>query len=162
MLDHMVVRLGKYLRIVGYDAAWDLGLRTHELIQQANATGRTFVTRNRHITEQFPPVRDLILLSATDPVEQFNILVRERHLDTRGGLFSRCVRCNEPLAPLTDKAEARDRVHPNVLARQDRFFRCPHCGTVFWHGSHVSNTCRKLGLEPPTSASAAKPPDRCR
>ena len=32
MVDHMLIKLGKYLRILGYDAAWDDGVRTHELI----------------------------------------------------------------------------------------------------------------------------------
>ena len=76
MLDHMVVRLGKYLRVIGYDAEWDLGLRTHELIQQANAAGRIFVTRNSHITEQFPAVRRLILRSrhAVTPLSRTSVL----------------------------------------------------------------------------------------
>jgi uncharacterized protein with PIN domain len=26
------------------------------------------------------------------------------------------------------------------------FYTCPQCGTVFWKGSHVRNTCRKLRL----------------
>lgn len=149
MLDHMVVRLGKYLRVIGYDADWDLGLRTHELIQRANATDRIFVTRNSHIAEQFPAVRRLLFVPSTDPAEQFKMLVRELHLDPRAALFSRCIRCNEPLATIAVKETIRSRVHPNVFARHERFFQCPRCGTVFWHGSHVTNTCRKLELSPP-------------
>ena len=151
MLDHMVVRLGKYLRVIGYDAEWDLGLRTHELIQRSNAAGRIFVTRNRHLSEQSPAVRQLMLLTDADPAAQFHGLVRELNLDTRSHLFSLCIRCNERLSPIADKETIKDRVHPNVFARQERFFQCPHCGTVFWHGSHVTNTCRKLALEPPPS-----------
>jgi uncharacterized protein with PIN domain len=153
MMDHMVIRLGKYLRIIGYDADWDLGLRTHELILRANATGRIFVTRNLHITNQYPPVRRMILLTHPDPAIQFKTLVQDLHLDTRSALFSRCIRCNEALVSLPDKEAAKGQVHPNVLIRQERFFRCPHCGTIFWHGSHVANTCRKLELEPPLETS---------
>ncbi len=150
MMDHMVIRLGKYLRIAGYDAEWDTGLRTHDLIHRANASGRIFVTRNGHVAEQFPAVHELILLTTTDPVGQFRDLVDRLQLDVKAGLFSRCIRCNVELGPLADKREAEPRVHPNVYARQERFFRCPDCGTVFWHGSHVVNTCRKLGLPLPS------------
>lgn len=149
MMDHMVIRLGKYLRIIGYDAAWDLELRTHDLILQANAAGRIFVTRNTHLAEQFPPARDAMLLVETDPARQFDRLVSHLGLDTRSRLFSRCIRCNVALAPVPDKRSVESRVHPNVYQRQPRFFECPHCGTVFWHGSHVANTCRKLGLPLP-------------
>lgn len=147
MMDHMIIRLGKYLRIIGYDAEWDMGVRTHDLILRANATGRIFVTRNTHLAEQYPPVHESMVLVETDPVRQFNALVAMFRLDTRTGLFSRCIRCNVKLVELPDKREAEAWVHPNVYRQQERFYRCPHCGTVFWHGSHVANTCRKLGIE---------------
>jgi uncharacterized protein with PIN domain len=157
MMDHMVIRLGKYLRIIGYDADWDLGLRTHELILRANASGRIFVTRNLRLAAQYPPVRQIFLVTHTDPVLQFETLVHDLHLDTRSALFSRCIRCNEALAALVGKEAAEGHVHPNVLAQQDRFFRCPQCGTIFWHGSHVSNTCRKLRLAPPLNPDSRTP-----
>jgi len=147
MMDHMVIRLGKYLRIIGYDAEWDMGVRTHDLIQRANATGRIFVTRNTHLAEQYPPVRDGIILSETDPALQFRTLVEKFGLDTQTDLFSRCIQCNVILDALADKSVAEALVHPNVYRRQKHFFRCPHCGTIFWHGSHVANTCRKLGIK---------------
>ena len=150
MLDHMVIRLGKYLRIIGYDADWDLALRTHDLIQRANASGRIFITRNTRLIEQYPPVRQAFILTETDPALQFHTLVARLGLDACTGLFSRCIRCNVGLDALPDKQSAEARVHPNVYLRQDRFFRCPHCGTIFWHGSHVANTCRKLNLPLPT------------
>lgn len=147
MVDHMVIRLGKYLRIIGYDAEWDLEVRTHDLIQRANLTGRVFVTRNTHLAEQYPPVREGVILSETDPVRQFRILVEKFGLDTRAGLFSRCIRCNVALSAMADKKDAEGWVHPNVYLRQEHFFKCLHCGTIFWHGSHVINTCRKLGIK---------------
>lgn len=149
MLDHMVIRLGKYLRIAGYDAVWDLHLRTHDLIQQANASGRLFITRNGHLAEQFPPATHSLLLKETDPVAQFHAVACALRLDTQAALFSRCIRCNVPLNAIDTKEAIRERVHPNVYARHDRYFGCPQCGTVFWHGSHVTNTCRKLDLAPP-------------
>jgi uncharacterized protein with PIN domain len=51
-----------------------------------------------------------------------------------------------PLQSVPDKKEIEARVHPNVYGRFEQFYRCPSCGTVFWKGSHVRNTSRKLGL----------------
>ena len=146
MMDHMVIRLGKYLRIIGYDAEWDVGVRTHDLIQRANATGRIFVSRNTQLAEQYPPTRTGIILTETDPTLQFRTLVKKLGLDTQTSLFSRCIRCNVELSAVVDKQEVRERVHPNVYLRQERFFCCPHCGTIFWLGTHVANTRRKLSL----------------
>ena len=149
LVDRMLVRLGKYLRIAGCDAAWDLSLPTHELILRANGEGRVFLTRNRHLPDNHPRPDRWVLLESDDPVAQFQSLVSTLGLDTASGLFRNCIRCNLPLLDVADKAEIQTRVHPNVYARHDAFHRCPSCGTVFWKGSHVRNTCAKLGLPLP-------------
>lgn len=148
-VDHMLIKLGKYLRILGYDADWNLGLRTHELILKANREGRVFLTRNLHLAEQYPPADRAMVVEPEEPAEQMRAVAEQFELDTQCALFAKCVRCNVMLEPVADKAQVRSVVHPNVAEQHDRFYRCPGCGTVFWHGSHVRNTCRKLGLPPP-------------
>jgi uncharacterized protein with PIN domain len=148
LLDHMVVKLGKYLRILGYDAEWDLSARTQELVRRANVEGRIFVTRNRH-PERYPNVTRSIMLESDDPVVQLRRVVEQAGLDVQAGLFSRCIRCNVTLEQVADKESVEGRVHPNVYARYETFYACPSCHTVFWHGTHVGNTCRKLGIEGP-------------
>jgi len=147
MVDHMLIRLGKYLRIIGYNAAWERGVRTHALIARANAENRVFLTRNTHIAGQYPRPEKVFVLKEADPVKQFQIVVAEFRLDPRERLFSKCIRCNVFLEKVSDREKIRAFVHPNVYARFDVFFACPKCGTVFWKGTHVTNTCRKLGLQ---------------
>lgn len=156
MVDHMLIKLGKYLRILGYDAAWDLELRTHELILRANAEDRVFLTRNTRLAAQYPTPHRALTLKTTDPATQLGQVIAQYDLDSVRHVFSKCIRCNRLLDIVADKTEIRARVHPNVWARFDRFFRCPACGTVFWWGSHVRNTSRKLGLpfEPEASLSS--------
>ncbi len=155
-VDHMLVKLGKYLRILGYDADWHPGLRTHELIRRANAQQRIFLTRNRRLRDQYPLPDRCLVIQSTDPVVQLSEVVARAGLETGRGLFSRCIRCNVALAGIGDKREIREQVHPNVYARYDKFYRCPACRTVFWKGSHVRNTCRKLSL-PPGDCGLARP-----
>lgn len=146
MIDHMLIKLGKYLRILGYDAAWNSALRTHELIVLANREDRVFLTRNRRIQDAYPQPKATVLLLSTDPAAQLSQLTADLQLDVWRALFTKCIRCNVKLDTVPDKAAIRDRVHPHVYARHEQFFTCPSCGTVFWRGSHVANTCRKLGL----------------
>ena len=147
MADHMVIKLGKYLRILGYDADWDRSVRTHELIARANAEGRVFLTRNTRLPDQYPRPKSVLLLKSSDPVSQLRAVMTEYRLDPRSGLFSKCIRCNLVLQVVHDRESIRGFVHPNVYRSRRRFFICPGCGTVFWKGSHVANTCRKLGIE---------------
>lgn len=155
LVDHMLVKLGKYLRILGYDAEWDLACRTHELIQRANKEERVFITRNQRIATEYPQPLRWLALETTDPVAQLDQVVRTLALAPQAGLFSRCIRCNVALQPVADKAAIRDRVHPNVYARHEAFWTCPSCRTVFWKGSHVANTCRKLRLDPAEGGEGA-------
>lgn len=156
MMDHMVIRLGKYLRALGYDACWAAGVRTHELILAANRDGRIFVTRNSRIPTEYPTPLQLVRVFSDDPVEQLYELARATGLDLERQAFSRCIRCNVPLAIVSDKEAIRDRVHPNVWQRYSDFYTCPHCGTVFWKGSHVRNTCRKLRIRDRSEASGSR------
>ena len=146
MIDHMMLKLGKYVRIIGYDAAWDTTLRTHELIDQANSEGRIFLTRNRHIPDQYPEPKEWLCIQSDNPVIQLSEVVSAYGLDQKSYVFSRCIRCNVVLEDIKRKHDVEHRVHPNVFKRHNHFYTCPSCHTVFWKGSHVTNTCNKLGL----------------
>lgn len=146
VVDHMLVKLGKYLRILGYDAEWDTTVRTHELITRSNIDRRVFITRNTKICDQYPQPARIVRVVSTDPPEQLREVVNALQLDPGQAVFSKCIRCNVALAPAT-KADVEESVHPNVTGRYKDFYKCPECDTVFWKGSHVRNTCRKLGID---------------
>lgn len=150
LLDGMLVRLGKYLRCAGYDAAWDRDLCTRALALRARAEDRILVTRNTRMKLEIPPPPRWVLLREDDPVEQLRELARAVPLDLGARLFTRCIRCNLELLDARSE-EVLERVLPEVRAHHQRFFTCPRCRTIFWHGSHVENTCRKLGIDPPAS-----------
>ncbi|MBM4144206.1 MAG: hypothetical protein FJ225_11535 [Lentisphaerae bacterium] len=155
LADNMLIKLGKYLRILGYDAAWDKAARTHALIERANAEGRIFLTRNTRLADEYPPAARVTVPASTDPVEQLREVAGAHGLERRRYLFSRCVRCNVELDEVAHKPDIEARVHPNVFRRYAQFYTCPSCGTVFWKGSHVRNTCRKLGIDAPEGVSEA-------
>jgi hypothetical protein len=146
--DGMVVRLGKYLRCLGYDAEWERGTGTRELARRARAEERILLTRNTRLGTGIEPPPAFLTLASDDPVEQLREVERAFGLDLEARLFTRCIRCNVELRAARPE-EVAERVCAAVRERHRLFFTCPACGTVFWRGSHVENTCRKLGLEPP-------------
>ena len=152
LVDGMAIRLGKYLRCLGYDAEWDLRAPTLELARRADEQGRVLLTRNSRLGLEVPPPQRFLVLASEDPVQQLHQVVGALDLDVRAHLFSRCILCNLELATLHGREAVRGRVPAAVLERHDTFYTCPGCGTVFWKGSHVANTCRKLGIAPPPGA----------
>ncbi len=145
-VDHMLIGLGRYLRILGYDTYWNAALRTHELILRSNAENRIFVSRNTRLSEQYPAVDEYLIIQSEDPSAQLREVIDACGLDCSSYLFSRCVNCNVELVQVPAKEEIKARVHPNVYNRYDQFFVCPDCGQVYWKGSHVRNTITRLGL----------------
>lgn len=158
LVDHMLVKLGKYLRIVGLDATWHPGARSLDLVERANLEARVFLTRNARLAHQEPRADRELRVESDDPVAQLRQVLDRYDVDPRARLFTRCIRCNLPLDELDDLAglgEPAERIPPRVRERHDRFFRCPGCGTIFWRGTHVENTCRKLGLDAGGSRTGA-------
>jgi uncharacterized protein with PIN domain len=159
-VDGMLVKLARYLRVLGYDARWDLDLPLAERIARADLEDRIFVSRSHHIGHQVALPRRFLRVLADDPVEQLREVVAAAPLDPASRLFTRCIRCNVELAEVA-KNEVAGRVPARTLEAYERFYTCPSCATVFWKGSHVRNTCRKLGIpdaaEGATSASPSAP-----
>ncbi len=133
LCDHMVGRLARWLRILGYDTIY-LRTRTKlDLIREALTEGRITVTRDARLAES-RGLRTLRLRS--DHVEeQLAQLIRELHLDASPRL-TRCVECNEELR-LMAKATVKSRVPPFVFDRYDAFHECPACHRLYWPGTHV-------------------------
>jgi uncharacterized protein with PIN domain len=155
LVDGMAVRLGKYLRCLGYDAEWERGAGTRELAARARADGRALLTRNTRLGTEIEPPPAWLVLASEDPVAQLAQVVETFQLDPGQHLFTRCIRCNVELEGASPEEIAARVIEP-VRARHNSFFRCPSCGTVFWRGSHVENTCRKLGLAPPREPPPAE------
>lgn len=145
-VDAMLVKLARYLRVIGHDAVWDFESSLATSIERADHENRVFLTRNHNVGHQYPLPRRWLLIRADDPVEQLRHVIREYGIDPEERLFSRCICCNVELVEIVKSPELAARVAERVFHSYRRFFTCPRCDTVFWKGTHVRNTCRKLGL----------------
>ncbi|MGQ9458801.1 MAG: Mut7-C RNAse domain-containing protein [Anaerolineae bacterium] len=145
LLDGMLGRLARWLRILGYDAAFEPALGDAQLVRRARAEGRILLTRDRGLARR-RGVR-VLLLEAEDLEGQLAQLQRDLSLAWEGRT-PRCPLCNEPLEPLP-RDEAWGLVPPHVFVHHDRFFLCPSCERVYWRGTHwedVETRLRNLAL----------------
>ena len=142
LVDAMLGRLARWLRIIGCDASFDSALSDADLARRAFEEERVVLTRDRALPEEWRIPRVLVLESEL-PLEQLRDVVRSYGLDWREQLFSRCSRCNVAIEPATREAIA-DRVPPRVLRERREFFTCPACERVYWEGSHLERMQRTL------------------
>jgi nucleoside-triphosphatase len=142
ILDAMLGRLAKSLRMLGYDASYDAGIDDASLKLSALREARILLTRDREIASAALPVR-VVLIESDHHEEQLRQVVEEVGLSAPCALFTRCLICNVPVddAPRSD---VEGSVPPYVFATQERFARCPRCGRVYWPATHVAHATEWL------------------
>lgn len=158
--DAMLGRLARWLRALGHDVVHDPELDDPDLARLAREQQRFLLTRDRRLCEERGSPGWCVLLTGTSPGAQLREIDRRFGVFTpgwRGRLFSRCIRCNAPLAPVPHD-EVRRKLPPEVRAdprvRSAGFMRCPGCAGVYWEGSHTRRMRRWLEARASESAGS--------
>ena len=143
LADENVAKLGKWLRIIGYDVAYQSPATDAELAQRASCEGRIILTRDRDFLKRHTRPKCL-LLTSQDTVEQLRTVIEAFGLTLdREGFFTRCLKCNIPLEAIR-KEEVKSLVSAYVYQTYDQFHRCPTCKKFFWQGSHTVHFLKRL------------------
>ena len=140
LLDGMLGRLAKWLRLLGYDTAYFPDLDDHELVRLARAQGRVLLTRDRELTRR----RGLtcLLVESDELEEQIQQVISDLNLKTERP-FSRCPVCNTLLQEV-EKPSVKGRVPPYVFRTKEHFNLCPECGRIYWRGTHWDNMRQEM------------------
>lgn len=143
IVDRMLGKLAKQLRMLGYDTLYYRGEDAYSLIRLARQEGRVILTRNTKLLPRKP--EDLILQMTEDnPLRQLNELIQKGNIEIdEEKLFSRCLLCNALLDSISRK-EAEGKVPDFIFHQHKEFFRCPQCQRIYWPGSHQENMQKKI------------------
>jgi len=139
VVDHMLGKLAKYLRFMGYDTYYPTGrMSDDEIMEIARKEGRILLTRDKELAKRSGG----IYIKSENYEEQLKFVINRFHLNT-DSLLSRCSICNVPLVKV-GKREIKDKVPEYVYEHQDEFYMCPKCGRIYWYGSHTERIERKI------------------
>lgn len=143
VVDAMLGRLARWLRLLGYDALYDPAADDRALARCAAASGRILLSRDRGLLARRLVTRGLL-------VADDDLAGQLRQVATACGLeldparcFTRCPSCNAPTREAA-RDEVAARVPPYVLRTHERFRACAGCGRVYWAGSHRELALRQL------------------
>jgi hypothetical protein len=129
--DHMLGKLAKWLRVLGFDVLYERLLDGEE-VERLARQGYIIITRTR----KFCSLPQVLCPGSNDPVEQFREAVASAFISPDEiRPLHRCIRCNQLLESLT-KDEVFGLVPDFVFETQASFHRCAGCGRVYWPGSH--------------------------
>jgi hypothetical protein len=133
LADGMLGRLARWLRILGYDAAYDPG-EDEDLLARAWQEGRILLTRDTHLLRRRRLPAHLFIQS-DHVLEQVRQVLSALGLPRTAGPARRCLRCNVVIEPCS-KDEVAGRVPEFVWSRHQAFWRCPACERIYWPGTH--------------------------
>lgn len=145
VLDQMLGRLAKWLRLMGYDALYFKEISDRRLIQIAREENRILLTRDTRLMKrrEINSKRiEALLIEADSLDQQLAQLGRELHLAPQG-FAPFCSLCNVPLEAV-EKDKVREQVPPYVFRTQTQFARCPSCGRLYWKGTHWQHIREEL------------------
>ena len=134
IVDGHLGKLARYLRMLGFDTAYDREWDNTLLIDQSLRQKRIILTRNLEILKQ-TRVTHGYWLRHHRPRRQLHEVLCALDLFSQVQPFTRCMDCNGRIDK-ADKAAIRDRVDPDIFQRFSELNQCRDCGKIFWHGSH--------------------------
>ena len=142
VVDCMLGKLAKWLKILGFDVVYDHKAEDRELLNIARKQARILLTRDVRLLEGAKDIRGLFIESEKWQEQVVQVLER-LNLRPQAKPYSRCIQCNVELKNLP-KAKARNLVAPFVLEHAASFAVCPECGRVFWQGTHFEDMESKM------------------
>lgn len=129
--DRMLMRLARWLRLLGADVITDPSLTDAELLRVARTDDRILITRDKRLRT----ASDVIFIESNSFRDQLREVILRLGLDARAIAFTRCSQCNHLLVPVARELVGR-RVPPYVFASHDRFSECEGCGRIYWPETH--------------------------
>lgn len=130
IVDLMLMRLGRWLRLMGQDVANPDAASDREILDKAKKEMRTVITRDRRLWQSCLRADQPCILIASSRI-------REQLLEMAGAGLplrlepDRCTLCNGPLRQLA--GDEREQ------------WQCRICGKLYWRGSHWKKMERMLG-----------------
>lgn len=134
IVDVNVGRLALLLRLIGYDTAFQPSWNDDFLVHKAQEEERVILSRDRALLK-----RSIVeygrFLRSVQPREQLLEILLVFGLQKPFAVFSRCLRCNEMLQPVS-KHEVLPQLKEKTRLYYHDFSKCPGCHRVYWRGPH--------------------------
>jgi hypothetical protein len=137
IVDGMLGKLTRWLRMMGHDVKYSIKLDDAELLVIAKKENRVLLTRDLALYQQAVAKGiDAYYAEGNTEPERLAELAQRYSITLAIDLEkSRCPRCNAKLNPVP-KQEIGDKVEKNTFIYYDDFWLCPNCGHVYWQGAH--------------------------
>lgn len=137
LVDAMLGKLARKLRIFGFNTIYSTKLCDDELLHLAKKEKRIIVTKDKQLSiiankKKIP----CIFLQKESETENLMNIKNHLNLDkfTIDMKNTRCPICNSRLANIKPD---KFKIPTKILKSNDNFWQCKNCTKVYWKGSHI-------------------------
>jgi len=157
--DDNLGKLAKFLRILGFDTAFNNNYDDQTLLKTASNENRFLLSKDNNLINKTHPF-GIMILSHNDPIEQLGQAIKNLNLKISSELlFSRCSLCNTVCENI-DKTEVADKVFPYILNTHAIIKKCPSCRRFYWKGTHYNKILKNLESAVPDESLSGNWPSR--
>jgi hypothetical protein len=142
ILDVHLGKLARYLRMLGFDAAYDRDRDDETIIDLSLEQKRIILTRDIGILKQ-SRVTHGYWLRHHQPLDQLQEVLLSLDLLHQLQPFTRCMDCNGRIQAIA-RSEISTRVDPDIFKRFKTFWRCGDCRKIYWQGSHYHRMLERI------------------
>jgi len=146
-VDTMLGKLARWLRILGYDTAYERNITDGSIVERVLKEHRWLLTRDRYLVQRKAIRGRFTLIHSdfvTDQLQQLQTELQIR-LVLDEETLCRCVACNHILENIPS-SQAGPQVPPFVAKHYTHFTGCPNCGQLYWAGTHWVHLQQRLKL----------------
>lgn len=134
LLDVHLGKLTKYLRMLGFDVAYQNHIEDEEIVLQALVENRVILTRDIGLLKR-NDVQKGYWLRNTQPKKQLAEVLKRFDLYHSIQPFRICMKCNGTIVKV-DKEQVKHKLLRDTLLHFSKFYQCTNCHKIYWEGSH--------------------------
>ena len=145
LADSMLGKMARWLRMLGHDVTYDVGLGDNELLEVAKKENRVLLTKDLELYKR-AIIRgtDALYLKGKSEPERLAEVAKRYGLTLEVDMEkSHCPVCNTKLEA-AQKEQLSNKLEKNTSIYYDKFWKCPNCGQVYWQGAHWKQINRTL------------------
>jgi hypothetical protein len=154
LVDAMLGKLVRFLRIFGYDTVYADDLETYfdmspvsddKLAEYAEKENRIIITKDLPFHNKLRAKS--VYLKGEGVYNYLNQLKQKLNLEYNFKInVARCSLCNSDLEIVLKKSDIKDKVLNETYNNYDEFYQCtnPNCRNIYWNGPHIVDILKKI------------------
>jgi uncharacterized protein with PIN domain len=145
IVDGMLGRLARWLRMLGHNVKYSNSLDDVQLLTIARKERRILLTRDFELYQHSTAKAvDSFYVEGEAQEEKLAELAKRFDIKLEIDMAtSRCPKCNTKVKPIS-KGKVSGKVEKSTFDYYNEFWGCPKCGKIYWQGAHWTRIGKTL------------------